>query len=89
VAQLCVNTLLATKVILNTDGTSFGTLRVQSLQTTVLQYMTQCSLIKFTNGSQELAAYGYGGVSDITCATISADSVSAVFRGPKNILKIK
>jgi hypothetical protein len=30
VAQLCVNTLLATKVILITDGIEFGTLRVKN-----------------------------------------------------------
>jgi hypothetical protein len=29
VAQLCVNTLLATKVTLITDGIEFGTLRVK------------------------------------------------------------
>jgi hypothetical protein len=32
VAQLCVNTLLATKVTLITDGISFGTLRVKSMR---------------------------------------------------------
>jgi hypothetical protein len=36
VAHLCVNTLLATKFTLITDGIYFGTLRVKGLRLTLL-----------------------------------------------------
>jgi hypothetical protein len=47
-AQLCVNTLLATKVTLITDGIKFGTIRIKDR----ILYKSKCC--KFRQGPTEM-----------------------------------